>query len=360
MMKNIDKRLAKDLIKEINLLATKEMNIMEVCGTHTHMISKLGLKSILSPNIKLISGPGCPVCVTSEDYIDNAIEMLNTYDIIMTTFGDMMRLRGTEKSLLEEKSKGKDVRIVYSPFDLVEIAEANRNKNVVFLAVGFETTAPIIALVIKTAAEKGIDNLLFITSIKLMPPIINYILKQPNNKINGLICPGHVATIKGADYFRFIELEYKIPAAICGFEATDILIGIHFLVNAIAYEQRASFENLYKRCVKSNGNLIANQVIEEVFDISDTEWRGIGKIANSSLTINEKFSRYDALKTLPVNNRLAKANTGCECKDILLGNKKPYECRFFGKQCNPINSLGPCMVSSEGACAITYRYGDEM
>lgn len=356
----MDKDLLTHLINEINSMVEDEIRIMEVCGTHTQMIAKLGLRSLLSSRIKLLSGPGCPVCVTEENYVDSAIEILNKYNITATTFGDLMRVRGRRGSLLEEKGKGKDIRIIYSPLDLIKMAEENKGKKIVFLGVGFETTAPIIALTIKIASEKAIDNLYFLTSIKLMAPILNYILKESNNQIQGLICPGHVATIKGADYFKFINSEYHIPSAVCGFEAIDIVAGIHYLVKQITQKEEEAFENLYKRCVRTKGNITANLLIEEVFNILDGEWRGIGNVENSSLEINERYARFDARKVFVVESQQVKASMGCYCKDILLGKKTPMECKLFKEGCSPMSPKGPCMVSTEGACAIAYRYGEEV
>ncbi|SET19460.1 Hydrogenase maturation protein HypD [Natronincola peptidivorans] len=360
MRRKMDKDLLTHLINEVNSMVTEEIKIMEVCGTHTQMIAKLGLRSLLSSKIKLLSGPGCPVCVTEEKYIDWAIEILNRYHVTVATFGDLMRVGGGKGSLLEEKGKGKDVRIIYSSLDIIEMAEKNRGKQVVFLGVGFETTAPIIALAMKTAFERGIDNLYFLTSLKLMPPILHYILKEANNGIHGFICPGHVATIKGADYFKFINREYHTPAAVCGFEAIDIVAGIYYLVKQITQGKKNAFQNLYKRCVKPQGNPTANLLMEEVFNIVDGEWRGIGNIANSSLGINEKYTRFDARNAFVVEDQQVKIRTSCECKDILLGRKTPKECKLFKKRCNPLTPQGPCMVSTEGACTIAYRFGEEV
>jgi len=356
----MNKDLIQDLIKEINEMANKEIKIMEVCGTHTQMISKLGIRSVLSPKIKLLSGPGCPVCVTDEEYIDKAIKILNNYDVMIATFGDLLRVKGRKSCLLDEKSKGKNVRVIYSPLDLIEMAENNKERKIIFLGVGFETTAPIIALAIKTAYEKRINNLFFLTSIKLMNPILHYILEQPESQIQGLICPGHVASIKGANYFKFIVEDYNIPAALCGFEALDILGGIHYLIKQISKNENMNFKNLYKRCVKTKGNLIANKLMEEVFKVSHGEWRGIGKVENSFLSINKKYEGLDAERNFIVKVESQKHKTKCECSDILLGNKTPRECKLFNRLCTPLTPHGPCMVSTEGACAIAYRYRREM
>lgn len=349
------KQLINSLIKDINNMVKTDIRIMEVCGTHTQMISKLGLRTVLSPQVKLLSGPGCPVCVTDEKYIDTAIKMLDSYDITIATFGDLMRVKGSKGSLLDEKSKGKDIRVLYSPLDLITIAKKNKDQQFVFLGVGFETTAPIIALTIKKAAQEGIDNLSFLTSIKLMDPILHYILQQPKRQIQGLICPGHVACIKGAESFKFIVDEYKMPAAVCGFEALDILSGIHYIVKQITHNEDKVFQNLYQRCVRPQGNVIANELIEEIFEQSMGDWRGIGKVPSSSLSIKEEYRKLDACSKFHVDVQSLKQEK-CECSDILLGNKMPSECRLFDEICNPINPYGPCMVSSEGACAIAYKY----
>ncbi|WP_019227190.1 hydrogenase formation protein HypD [Sedimentibacter sp. B4] len=358
----MDKKIIKRLIDEINFMTTQtqEIKIMEVCGTHTKNIAMSGIKSLLPPNIKLISGPGCPVCVSEESYIDNAIEILRKYNVIIASFGDMIRVSGTNGNLLDEKAKGEDIRIIYSPLELIEMAEQIKNKNIVFLGVGFETTAPVIALTIKKAAERKINNLFFLTSLKLMPPILHYIMGQTINNIDGFICPGHVASVTGSEYFRFIEEEYYLPAAVCGFEAEDILIGIHNLVKQITQKENKKLNNLYTRCVKSNGNPIAKKLINEVFKVSDGEWRGIGIVKGSSLNINENYKKYDALNAFKIENKSFKINTNCQCKEVLLGNKIPKECNLFGKICNPFKPYGPCMVSSEGTCFIAYRYKEEV
>ena len=280
----MDKKTISYLINEINFMASQihEIKIMEVCGTHTHVIAKSGIKSLMSANIKLLSGPGCPVCVSEESYIDNAIEISNKYNVTIATFGDMIRVSGSRGNLSDEKSKGNDIRIIYSPLELIDMAEQIKKK-IVFLAVGFETTAPVIALTIKKACERKIDNLFFLTSIKLMPPILHYIIGQTVNNIHGFICPGHVATVTGSEYFRFIEETYNLPAAVCGFEVEDILIGIHCLVKQFLKEEKKELFNLYTRCVKPEGNRIAKGLILEVFKIDDGEWRGIGKVKDSSL-----------------------------------------------------------------------------
>ncbi|MEL7646650.1 MAG: hydrogenase formation protein HypD [Sedimentibacter sp.] len=352
----MNKSAVSSLIDEINSMTVEEIKIMEVCGTHTQMISRMGLRTLLSPNIRLLSGPGCPVCVSEENFIDNAVYLTDNDNVTIATFGDMMRVRGTGSSLLEEKSKGKDVRILYSPLELIDMAEKNKDKNFVFLGVGFETTAPVIALAIKNAAERNIENLFFLTSLKLMPPILHYIGRQTDNKIRGVICPGHVASVTGSDYFRFITDEYGISAAVCGFEAWDILTGIRYLVKQAVQGGIKEFKNLYPRSVKNEGNRTAVSLMNHVFEVGDGVWRGIGEIKNSSLQINEKYKNFDAMNVFKLKNKFSDASTGCRCRDILLGNKTPFECGFFGNQCSPANPHGPCMVSREGSCSIAFRY----
>lgn len=351
----------KRLIDEINFMAIQmqEIKIMEVCGSHTQIIAKLGIKSLLHSNIKLLSGPGCPVCVSEENYIDNAINILNKDHTSIATFGDMVRVRGTKENLLNEKSRGKDVRIIYSPLELIDMAEQSKDKKIIFLGVGFETTAPVIALTIKLATKRKIKNLLFLTSLKLMPPILHYIMRQANSSLNGLICPGHVASVTGSEYFKFIAEEYRMPAAICGFEAEDILVGIHCLVKQILQTENKELNNLYTRCVKQNGNIIVKRLIDEVFQVSEGQWRGIGTIKDSSLNINEDYLEFDAMHAFKMEKKISKINSICQCKDVLLGNKTPKECNLFGKSCYPLKPYGPCMVSSEGACSIAYRYKEE-
>lgn len=354
----MDKNLAVKIISRIKDSIEYPIRIMEVCGTHTNSIAKYGIREIFSSKITFLSGPGCPVCVTSESYIDNAIKILNNKDIILTTFGDMLKVNGTHENLLSKKAQGNNVVIVYSPIDVLKIAQKNPYKEIVFLAVGFETTAPIIAMTLKMAKEMEITNLSFYTALKVMNPVLNKILKQPYKQIDGIICPGHVASIKGSEYFRFIFEEYKIPAVVAGFEALDILGAIYFLAQNINKVNNAGFKNLYKRCVSDKGNKIANLIMDEVFHISDAIWRGIGIVENSALELNNRYSDYDASKIFGLFEQHVNIINGCRCGDIILGNKAPFDCELFGKQCNPITPHGPCMVSSEGSCAINYRYSE--
>lgn len=344
------------LVNKIKESKVKNFNIMEVCGTHTQSISKMGIREIFYPKIKLLSGPGCPVCVTSEGYIDAAIEILNRKSVILTTFGDLMKVKGSSENLIEQREKGKKISIVYSPLDALKIAEKNKNFEVVFLAVGFETTAPIIGLAIKMAKENDIKNFSVLTSLKIMKPILHKILKDKEHDLQGILCPGHVAAITGAEYFRFITDDYNIPAVVSGFESLDIISSIYFLIKQ-KDKKKKQFKNLYKTCVTSFGNTAANRVIKEVFFCDKCTWRGIGEVSQSGLYLNDKYEQFDALKKFHLTIR-EKNNNSCVCSEIILGKKFPYDCTFFGKKCTPEFPVGPCMVSSEGACSVYYKYGE--
>lgn len=336
----------------------QEIRIMEVCGTHTCAISKSGIRSLLPKEVRLLSGPGCPVCVTPESYIDLAVEISGHKDVIIVTFGDMMKVKGSVFSLADSKARGAQIIIVYSPEEALAIAAGYSDRLIVFLAVGFETTAPLIAALVKRAYEEGLSNLLFLTALKLIKPAIRYILQDGRNKISAIICPGHVASITGADHFSFITDEYGIPSAVCGFDDLDIAACIILLLEQLCEKRDREFVNLYKRCVSAAGNMTAQSMIHEVFDTADTDWRGIGTIKASALVLNEKYAQLDAAKRLGLKQEKHCGSASCSCTDILLGLKLPYECRYFGSVCMPEHPLGSCMVSSEGACATHYRYGE--
>ena len=356
------------VIKNINSLCESipksSINIMEVCGTHTNAIAKLGLKELLHKKINLISGPGCPVCVTPENYIDAAIE-LSRRGVIILTFGDLMRVKGENSNLLLEKSKGRDVRIIYSVYDVIKISEENKDREVVFLGAGFETTTPLIAAVIKSSKDKQLRNISFLISLKTMPPIIEKILEDKAN-IQGIICQGNVAVITGDSSFRFIYDNYKIPSVICGFEDKDIISGIYVLIKRIKanieLKYGNGFENLYVRYAKSEGNKKAKELIREIFKINYSVWRGIGLIDKSGLEIKIEHSELDAIKKFKLQKFFDYKKIeyplkgGCLCDQIILGKASPDTCKLFGKECTPRAPYGPCMISSEGACAAYYRY----
>lgn len=332
------------------------IRIMEVCGTHTQSISKSGIRYLLPEYVKLLSGPGCPVCVTNETYIDMAIELLSCDNIIIATFGDMLKVKGTYLSLADKKSKD-NVITVYSPEDAITLARKKQDKKVVFLAVGFETTAPIFAATIKNVYENGPNNLFFLTALKRMEPILHFILKNENKRIDGLICPGHVASVLGADAFQFVTDKFQIPAVVSGFEAEEIKCGIYNLLDQIEGRKPVAFSNLYERCVSATGNKLAQQYMNEVYKAEDGYWRGIGLVPNSALGLQEKYKRLDAKNKFNLSEKVLFKSSVCQCSEIILGIKAPYECKQFGLSCTPETPLGPCMVSSEGACSAHYKYG---
>lgn len=334
----------------------KTIQIMEVCGTHTQAIAKSGIRHLLPSYVKLLSGPGCPVCVTNETYIDTAISLLMQEGVILATFGDMLKVQGTASCLSEKKNKH-NVIPVYSPEDAVTLAQKNPENTIIFLAVGFETTAPIIAATIKNVYEHGPKNLFFFTALKRMEPILQFILNDKQNKIDGLLCPGHVASILGADAFRFITNTFQIHAVVCGFQPEDVKAGIFHLLEQIEGGNSPSFVNLYSPYVRSTGNLLAQQYMQEIFQVEDGIWRGIGKVSNSALGLQEKYQVLDAKKKFPVFQEEMADPFSCQCREIILGIKAPYECMQFGTSCTPEHPKGPCMISSEGACAAHYRYG---
>jgi hydrogenase expression/formation protein HypD len=344
-------------LKEYTLPETLQnpIRIMEVCGTHTQSISKSGIRYLLSNQVKLLSGPGCPVCVTNESYIDMAIDLLLHEDIILVTFGDMVKVRGTDSSLAEKKTN--NVITVYSPEDAVTLAVKHKDKTIIFLAVGFETTAPLIAATIKNVHENGPDNLFFLTALKRMEPAMRLILANERKRIDGLILPGHVAAVLGANAFRFVTDEFNIPAVVCGFKAQDITEGIYLLLDQITGKVPTFFANHYSRCVSSEGNKLAQHYINEVFKVVDGNWRGIGQIQHSALVLNEKYEKLDAKHQFGLSEKISSLPSDCQCSDIILGIKAPYECKEFGRNCTTESPLGPCMISTEGACAIHYRYG---
>ncbi|MCR6546596.1 hydrogenase formation protein HypD [Dehalobacterium formicoaceticum] len=347
------------VFEDISGLSGQSMRIMEVCGTHTRAIAKSGIRYLLPQEILLLSGPGCPVCVTPEYYIDIMISIADREDVILVTFGDMMKVQGTCFSLSDKKAQGAQITVVYSPEDALNIAAHHRDKLVVFVAVGFETTAPLIGVTVKQAKAGGLDNLFFLTALKRMEPVIRFILQDERNKINAMICPGHVASITGAEHFRFITEEFGIPAVVCGFESQDIAAGICRLLEQLTGKRDKKFVNLYQRCVTPNGNPIAQQMINEVFDIADGEWRGIGTIRNSALVLNDQYRYLDAVKRFEIKNEQYSSPLNCLCSEILLGLKLPKECRLFGSICTPEHPSGPCMVSSEGACAAHFKFGGD-
>lgn len=348
--------IALKLIKKIKEKATEieEIRIMEVCGTHTKSIYNNGIDKLLPKNIKLISGPGCPVCVTPQNYIDDAIELSRKNNIIITSFGDMIKIPGTKSSLREEKAIGRDIKIIYSPLDALKIAQENKTKEVVFLAVGFETTAPLIALTLIEAKINNINNFSILHSLKTMPNAMKALILDEKIKIDGFICPGHVATIIGSRVFEQLSKKYKLPMAVCGFKAIDILCGI---LSIIMMKEKDEYNciNFYKTFVKGLGNKKSKEILEEVFINGDSIWRGLGNIKNTGYMLKEEYSYFDANIRFALKDKKIISNKNCICGEILKGIKMPKDCILFGKVCTPSNPIGPCMVSSEGTCGIVYE-----
>jgi hydrogenase expression/formation protein HypD len=345
-----------DRIKKLAAGRTEPMTFMEVCGTHTMAIYQYGIRSLLPPMVRLISGPGCPVCVTPNGYIDRAIALSRLSGIIIATFGDMVRVPGSSSSLMEERARGADVRIVYSPLDAVAIAEKSPDRRVIFLGVGFETTAPAIAGSILTAATKGLSNYLVLAAHKTIPLPMEILSSDPELSIDGYICPAHVSAIIGAEAYRPLAEKRGIPCVVTGFEPTDMMQGVEMLVNQVV-EGRSCVENQYSRVVKWEGNRKAQSVIAEVFSVCDSEWRGIGVIPESGLEISEKYAAFDAGKNVPVTVEEPREQQGCRCGDVLKGKFSPFDCPLFATVCMPESPVGACMVSSEGTCAAAYKYG---
>lgn len=331
------------------------VKFMEVCGTHTMAVERFGIRKILPKNIHLISGPGCPVCVTPKNYIDKAIALTALEDVIVLSFGDILKVPGSDSSLLKQKSKEK-VRIVYSPLDAVEFAEKNPDKKIVFLGIGFETTAPTVGASIKYAKKKRLKNFFVYSGHKIMPPAMKLLAKDKLINIKGFLCPAHVSAIIGLKPYAEISRKYGMACVISGFEPLDILQSILMLIRQVKLEN-PKVENQYNRVVKTSGNKEALRLIDEVFSVKDSEWRGIGNIQKSGLGLSKRYAEFDAEKNIDLPEVKTKIDKGCICGNILKGIKTPTDCKLFSKKCNPENPQGACMVSSEGTCAAYYRYG---
>jgi hydrogenase expression/formation protein HypD len=342
-------------IRELAAQLKRDATFMEVCGTHTMAVSRSGLRELLPANVQLISGPGCPVCVTDTNYLDAAIELARRPGVIITTFGDLVRVPGSESSLERERATGADIRVVYSPADALALARQNPDRQIVFLGVGFETTAPTVAATIKHAARDGVTNYSVLCAHKTMPHAMEALLKDQEVKIDGFICPGHVSVITGAQLYRFIPEKYGIPCVVTGFEPGDVLRCVVMLLEQMV-AGNATVAVEYTRSVTERGNPVAQQLLAEVFEESAAGWRGIGVIPRSGLAIRGEFAGWDAAKAHHVEFRDAKPHPGCRCGDVLRGVIRPAQCKLFAKACTPVNPFGPCMVSSEGACAAAYRY----
>jgi hydrogenase expression/formation protein HypD len=350
-----DGLLASKMADRIKATSTKPARFMEICGTHTVAIFKHGIREVLPDHIDLVSGPGCPVCVTATRDIDKAIRLSRIPDVIVTTFGDMVRVPGSESSLQREKGRGADVRMVYSTMDALEIARQDPEKKVVFLGVGFETTAPTIAAAVVTAEAQGMENFSVLSSHKLLPPAMDALLSGGELDVSGFMCPGHVSTIIGTAAYEAVAAQYRTPCVVIGFEPLDILQGIYMLVSQIEAGD-ARVEIQYRRAVAPEGNLNALKTMNRVFEPCDAPWRGLGVIPKSGLAFREAYRAFDAEVLFDLEVPDSHEPPGCKCGDILRGVKKPVECKLFRGVCTPENPVGPCMVSSEGTCAAYYKY----
>ncbi len=351
--KDVD--ITKNIIDKLHKDFKNKVNIMEVCGTHTMSIYKNGIDKLLPDNINLISGPGCPVCVTEQSYIDTAIDLARNNDVIVCSFGDMLRVPGSYSSLNYEKSNGANIKMVYSPLDCLDIAKDNKEKEVVFLGVGFETTIPIIGLAIKNAFDQNINNFSVLTSLKTMPKAMKKLILDEEVNINGFLCPGNVGSIIGNDVFDILAKDHNIPMVISGFEHSDIVYSIYKLCQMIENKEYRC-ENIYKRIVKEDGNKKAQNLINEIFKVSLGRWRGIGDILDTGLEINEKYKNYDSTYKFNIQKTENKEINKCLCGEIMKGKKRPTDCELFKTTCTPNTPIGACMVSSEGTCSNFYKY----
>jgi hydrogenase expression/formation protein HypD len=347
-------RLAR-LIEEES--AGRDWKVMEVCGGHTHTIYKFGIEDVLPDNVELVHGPGCPVCVIPMGRVDDGISVARTPGVIFTCFGDMMRVPGSQGSLLDARARGADVRMVYSPLDALKIARDNPSREVVFYAIGFETTAPSTALTLLRAAQEDVANFsVFCNHVTIVPPM-KAILDSPDLRLDGFLGPGHVSTVVGIRPYEFVARRYRKPVVVVGFEPLDILQGVHMIVRQVR-EGRCEVENQYRRIVRDDGNPKALEVVGQVFKLRPHfEWRGLGFISLSALAIREEFARFDAELRFEVPGVRVADPKACQCGEVLKGVLKPWECKVFGTACTPETPIGTCMVSSEGACAAYYNYG---
>lgn len=327
---------------------------MEVCGSHTMALAKSGVKQALKEHVKLISGPGCPVCVTDQQTIDSMIALAREENRIICTFGDMMRVPGTKHSLMDEKTNGKDIRVLYSPVDAIAIAEKNPDKEIIFLGIGFETTIPILSLLIKEAEEKNLTNFSMWMTTKLVEPILRYLLDTGEVQLDGFILPGHVSIVLGEESYHYLPHEYNISGVITGFEPAQLLSGIYKLTE-LAFEKKSAVINDHPAVVTKKGNQTAQYFMTHYFHECDEAWRGIGVIPASGLDLKPEYARFDAKKKFHIETTEPR-KTKCRCGEVIRGLISPNECSLFAKACHPLKPIGPCMVSSEGSCSAYYQY----
>jgi hydrogenase expression/formation protein HypD len=359
-MKHLDEyragSLAKPLVEELRRAVTKPLRVMEVCGSHTMAIFRNGIRTILPDGLELVSGPGCPVCVTSASHMDAFIGMADRPGVRVAIFGDLFRVPGSHGSLAEASSRGAKVEIVYSPMDALELAAKNPLELVVFLGVGFETTTPGIAATILAAKNRGIKNFTVFSTQKTMPAPMEALLSDPALRIDGLLCPGHVSSIIGAAAWQPLATKYHLACVVAGFETADLLKGLILLARQVGNDD-IKVENVYPRAVSWEGNLRAGTMVAEIFEPADMDWRGLGRIPLSGLKIRQKYAEFDAEIRLDVTLPKAREPKGCLCGNILKGMSTPRQCPLFGTRCTPATPIGPCMVSSEGTCAAYHKYG---
>jgi hydrogenase expression/formation protein HypD len=354
-----DPALVRKLLARIETRSTRPVRLMEFCGGHTHAILRYGLRSLLPLTVELRSGPGCPVCVTANADLDRAIALAKVPGLILTTFGDMVRVPGSRQSLQDAKAGGADVRMVYSTLDALQIARDNPTHPVVFLGVGFEATAPTVAAASLQAKTERLGNFSVLSLHKLTPPATRAILDAGEVTLNGVIGPGHVTTIIGGDAWEFLPADYGVPVAIAGFEPLDILRAVADLVDMVE-ERQPAVANSYARSVTRQGNPRALEVMNHVFEVSTADWRGLGLVPNSGLRFRPEFAQFDAARLFEVDPGPTREHKGCLCGDVLRGTVMPPQCPLFGKACTPARPIGPCMVSAEGACAAYYQFGQDM
>lgn len=352
-----DPELGKRLIDRIHHHSTKPVRLMEFCGGHTVSIFKHGIRQLLPQTIEMLSGPGCPVCVTANADLDKAIALAHLPNVIITSFGDMIRVPGSHSSLQQVKAEGCDVRVVYSVQDTLDIARDNPDRSVIFIGIGFETTAPTIAASILQAEQQGINNYYILSLHKLCPPVMKALLDLGEVRLNGIVCPGHVSAVIGSYPYQFIPDDYSIACVVSGFEPLDILLCIDMLVNQIETGQY-QVEIAYRRGVKPEGNRQALKLMDTVFEVGEANWRGVGVVPSSGLRLRESYQQFDAEANFNINPEPSHEAKGCICGSILRGVNTPLDCKLFRQNCTPEHPVGPCMVSAEGSCATYYHYGD--
>ena len=350
-----DKKLVTNLVTAIKASTTRPWNIMEICGGQTHTIMRYSLQELLPTQISLIHGPGCPVCVTSVELIDMAVELGSRPDVILVSFGDMLRVPGTRDDLLSVKARGGDIRMVYAPLDALDIAKSCPDKEIVFFGVGFETTAPAVALAVKQARNQDLQNFSVLVCHVLVPPAIRALLGDKQNRIDALLAAGHVCTIMGTREYIPLASHFQIPIVVTGFEPVDILLGIQKCIDMLEHK-RTGVENAYSRSVRPEGNQAAQELLREVFDRADRTWRGIGTIPGSGLELAAAYREFNAIEKLKLHPEKSEQAGPCIAGEILTGRRKPSECQAFGIRCKPESPLGAPMVSNEGACSAYYRY----